>query len=198
MWNDLIWYDSQLYSNQLSLTGCSIGTIETAAVSGSGISDVILHNNRYYDKKNRLSWWFVNSLCFCPFICSILSIKGKAITLTSITTLIQGNNISLTEIFWFRVEGWSTVAIENNHFGVYERMGVEITKSPIKCIFENNYITKTVADSLNFKSPHCRVRQVSFDRACSCNSTFFRQLAYNDISAEVNIWFDPNFPTKYY
>ncbi|XP_055305282.1 uncharacterized protein LOC129569986 isoform X1 [Sitodiplosis mosellana] len=153
-------FTEKLFSNQLSLTGCNIGTIEAAAISGSGISDVILHNN------------------------SILSIKGKAITLTSITTLIQGNNISLTEIFWFRVEGWSTVAIENNHFGMYERMGVEITKSPIKCIFENNYITKTVADSLNFKSPHCRVRQVSFDRACSCNSTYFRQLSYNDISAD--------------
>lgn len=120
-----------------------------------------------------------------PFICfSVTNISGKAITLTSITILIQSNNISLTEIFWFRVEGWSTVIIENNHFGVYGRMGVEMTKSPIKCAFENNFITKTIADSLNFKSPHCRVKQVSFDRACSCNSTYFRQLSYIDISPE--------------
>lgn len=63
-------------------------------------------------------------------------------------------------------------------------MAVELTNSPIKCAFENNFITKTVADSLNFKSPHCRVKQVSFDRACSCNSTFFRDLAFTDVSPD--------------
>lgn len=115
---------------------------------------------------------------------SISLIKEKAIRLTSVTSLIQGNNISLTERFWFRVEGWSTVLVDNNHFGFYQQMGVEITKDPIRCIFENNYITKTISDSLNFKSPHCRIKQVSFDRACSCNSTYFRHLSYIDISAD--------------
>ncbi|XP_031628449.1 uncharacterized protein LOC116344162 [Contarinia nasturtii] len=153
-------FTEKLLSNLLNLTGCYIGMIEASAIAGSGVSEVILNNN------------------------SMSNIKGKAITLTSINIQIQGNNISLTEIFWFRVEGWSTVVIENNHFGVYERMGVEITKSPIKCMFENNFITKTVADSLNFKSPHCRVKQVSFDRACSCNSTYFRDLSYNDLSSD--------------
>lgn len=105
-------------------------------------------------------------------------------TLTSITSLIQGNNITKTERFWYRVEGWSTVLVENNHFGVYQQMGVELTKNPSKCLFENNYITKTVDDSLNFKSPHCRVKQVSFDRQCSCNSTYFRTLSFIDISPE--------------
>lgn len=105
-------------------------------------------------------------------------------TLTSITALIQSNNISLTERFWFRIDGWSNVLVTDNHFGVYQQMGVEITKNPQKCLFENNYITKTVAESLNFKSPHCRVKQVSFDIQCSCNSTYFRGLSYNDISPE--------------
>lgn len=104
--------------------------------------------------------------------------------MTSITTLIQGNNISLTERFWYRVEGWSMVLILDNHFGVFTQMGVEVTKNPMKCVFENNYITKTFDDNLNFKSPHCRVKQVSFDRQCSCNSTYFKGLSYIDISPE--------------
>lgn len=117
---------------------------------------------------------------------SITNIQAKAITVTSITTLIQSNNISFTERFWFRVQsGWSNVVTENNHFGVYQQMGVELTKNPIRCAFENNYITKTVSDSLNFKSPFCRVKQVSFDESCSCNSSYFRQLSYVDISSEV-------------
>lgn len=116
---------------------------------------------------------------------SITNIKQKALTITSlITALIQSNNISITERFWFRVNEWSNVTIESNHFGVYQQVGIEITKNPSRCVFENNYITKTVPDSLNFKSPHCRVKQVSFDQSCSCNSTYFRQLSYNDISSE--------------
>lgn len=88
------------------------------------------------------------------------------------------------ERFWFRVEKWSTVLIENNHFGVYHQIGVEITKDPIRCVFENNFINKAPIDSLNFKSPHCRVKQVSFDLPCSCNSTYFQQLSYVDIRTE--------------
>lgn len=111
-------------------------------------------------------------------------IKGKAIKLTSVTASIQYNNIVSTERFWFRIEEWCTVLVDNNHFGVYQQIGVELTKDPKKCSFDNNYITKTVADSLNFKNPICRIKQVSFDSACSCNSTYFRSLSHNDIGAE--------------
>lgn len=63
-------------------------------------------------------------------------------------------------------------------------MKVEIASQPNRCIFENNFITKTVQGSLSFKDPNCKVRQVSFDQLCSCNETYFRLLSHLDISKE--------------
>lgn len=103
----------------------------------------------------------------------------------AVTTLIQGNNFDFTEIYWFYVEpNWTNVIVENNHFGVYHQMKVEIASQPNRCIFENNFITKTFQGSLSFKDPNCKVKQVSFDQLCSCNATYFRLLSHIDISKE--------------
>lgn len=63
-------------------------------------------------------------------------------------------------------------------------MGIEDSKQPTQCLFENNSISKASPDSLNFKSPHCRVRQISFNEQCSCDSKYFKHLSYIDIRAE--------------
>lgn len=118
------------------------------------------------------------------FALSITRVDGGAIVLHSINVQIQSNNFTLTELFWFSVYEWSNVSIDGNHFGIYKRMRIEDSKSSWRCVFENNFITTTVPDSLNFKSPVCRIKQISFDQLCSCNSTYFTQLAHVDISTQ--------------
>lgn len=89
------------------------------------------------------------------------------------------------ERFWFSINEWSNVTIENNHFGDYQQMAVEYTKNPLVCLFSNNYITKTSRGSLNFKDPRCRIRQISFSQLCSCDTRYFRNIAYNDLRTEL-------------
>lgn len=116
---------------------------------------------------------------------SITRVDSGAITLHSINVQIQSNNFTLTEIFWFSVYEWSDVSIDGNHFGIYKRMRIELsTNYPLRCVFENNFITTTERDSLNFKSPECRIKRIAFDRLCACNSLYFTQLAHADISEE--------------
>lgn len=89
------------------------------------------------------------------------------------------------ERFWFSVNVWSNVTVENNHFGDFQQMAIEYTKNSVICLFANNYITKTSRGSLNIKDPRCRVRQISFSQLCSCDSSYFRNVAYNDLRAEI-------------
>lgn len=64
-------------------------------------------------------------------------------------------------------------------------MRIELsTNYPLRCVFENNFITTTERDSLNFKSPECRVKRIAFNQLCTCNSKYFAQLAHVDISNE--------------
>lgn len=100
-------------------------------------------------------------------------------------TVIENNTINFVERFWFSINEWSNVTVENNHFGEFQQMAIEYSKNPLACLFANNYITKATLGSLNIKDPRCRVKQISFSRLCSCDSTFFRQVAYNDLRAEI-------------
>lgn len=111
-------------------------------------------------------------------------IKSKAITLNTANLAIYNNTINYLERYWLRVEEWSNVLVYNNHFGEYNQMAIEISKEPKQCLFENNYITKAPSESLNFKSPHCRVREISFHQPCSCDPAYFKMLSYNDIRDE--------------
>lgn len=105
--------------------------------------------------------------------------------MNAVSTFIENNTINFVERFWFSVNEWSNVTVENNHFGDYQQIGVEYTKNPLVCLFANNYITKTTRGSLNFKDPRCRVRQISFSQLCTCDSSYFRNVAYNDLRAEI-------------
>lgn len=118
------------------------------------------------------------------FSFSINSVKQRAIAVTSVNTLIENNTINFLERFWFGVKEWSNVTIANNHFGVYHQMAIEISKNPVQCIFKNNFITKASPDSLNFKSPHCHINQISFNQPCLCDSSHFKQISLNDIRSE--------------
>lgn len=104
-------------------------------------------------------------------------------SVTSITVQIINNTIHFLERFWIRIEHWSNVTVAQNRFGEYNQMMVERndqSSKPVNCLFENNFITVPQLGSLNFKSPYCRVREISFNQPCTCNSTLFNQLALND------------------
>lgn len=104
--------------------------------------------------------------------------------MTVITLNIQNNTINFLERFWIRIETWAKVLVTDNHFGEYHQMAIENTKNPEQCLFENNFITKAPSESLNFKSPHCRVRQISFNEPCSCDPGYFKLVSYNDLRSE--------------
>lgn len=104
-------------------------------------------------------------------------------SLTSINVQITNNNINFLERFWIKIEHWSNVTIAHNRFGEYNQMMVEQNdpkSKPVHCLFENNFITVPRLGSLNFKSPLCRIREISFNQPCTCNSSLFNQLALND------------------
>lgn len=82
------------------------------------------------------------------------------------------------------LDEWSTVLIENNVFGNFNRIGIDRIEKGGKCTFYNNSITNASANSLDFKSPRCGVKRVTFDEPCSCNTTYFQQLSVIDITAE--------------
>lgn len=119
------------------------------------------------------------------FLFSINFIKQRAILVNAVNTCIENNTIHFVERFWFGINEWSNVTVENNHFGDYQQMAVEYTKNPVVCQFQNNYITKTSRGSMNFKDPRCRVRQISFSQLCSCDSSYFRNVAFHDLRAEI-------------
>lgn len=105
--------------------------------------------------------------------------------MNAVNTFIENNTMNFVERFWFRVNEWSNVTVENNRFGDFQQMAIEYTKSPLVCLFANNYITKTSRGSLNIKDSRCRVRQISFSQKCSCESNYFRHVAHSDLRAEM-------------
>lgn len=88
------------------------------------------------------------------------------------------------ERFWIRIEDWSNVTIAHNRFGEYNQLFVEQTsKNDVQCLFANNTITLPKLGSLNFKSPYCRIRDISFQQPCTCNASLFKQLSLIDYRA---------------
>lgn len=62
-------------------------------------------------------------------------------------------------------------------------MTIERTSNPVECTFSKNFISIANENSLNFKSTHCRIREISFLHVCTCarnKTTWLSQL----ISAE--------------
>lgn len=104
--------------------------------------------------------------------------------LTSVNVLIANNDINFLDRFWIRINGWTNVTVTNNRFGEYNQIGVEMSSNTAHCLFENNFITLPKLGSLNFKSPYCRIKQISFDQPCTCNASLFKQLSLTDLRSE--------------
>lgn len=118
------------------------------------------------------------------FKSSIKNIQTDAIHLTSISVLIMNNSISKVGRNWFRVSDWTNVTVHNNRFGEYQRMAIDRTANPLQCIFSNNFITLAKDDSLNFSSPFCRVRELSFRHSCTCDIGWLTRLAYDNLKVD--------------
>ncbi|XP_037029610.1 uncharacterized protein LOC119069622 [Bradysia coprophila] len=147
----------RLFTSYLEITGCSIETIETKAIDGSGISEVLLRNNR-------IKW-----------------IKENAIHLTTVTAVITNNTIHHLNVNWFKVKG-TNVTITNNKFGNFNRITVDrIDDSPVHCLFGNNFISIANKGSLNFTD--CRMKDVYINSACKCSqfSDWLKELSSVDL-----------------
>lgn len=98
--------------------------------------------------------------------------------------LIENNTMHFLERYWFSVKDYHEITVRDNHFGEYHQIRAERTKNRSYCSFVNNFITKASPDSLNFENPLCQVRQTSFNEVCSCDGSYYKQLAHNDLRPE--------------
>lgn len=137
---------------------CTIGTIETEAISKSGINAIHLVGNR------------------------ISLIQPNAIRpADTVNTSICDNTIGNAALLWLNLSGWMRVRIERNRFGVYERAQLAAQPAnPIECRFAGNLITEPgIDDSLYFEYGQCVVRNVTFAKACRCEAVWPRGLFRN-------------------
>ncbi|XP_055913954.1 uncharacterized protein LOC129947429 isoform X2 [Eupeodes corollae] len=152
----------KLYSKHLAITGAEIGTIESEAISGSGISELILSKNK------------------------VDNIQRNAIYVTAISATIYKNNIKYVGSEWLQVREWSNITIQDNMFGIFGNMTLEKPSSKgVTCKFDGNSLTKPLRGSLKMPHPLCRIREVSIDRLCSCNTSWLEELSDRDLRSET-------------
>ncbi|KAJ6639216.1 hypothetical protein Bhyg_11958 [Pseudolycoriella hygida] len=143
---------ARLFTSYLEITGCSIETIETNAIDGSGISEVLLRNNR-------IKW-----------------IKEDAIDLTTVKAVISNNTIHRLSLNWFKVKG-TNVTIIDNKFGDFNRISVD----PVQCLFSNNFISIANKGSLNFTSCQMKEVFINSMCKCSQFSNWLKELSSADL-----------------
>uniref|UniRef100_A0A1I8P772 Right handed beta helix domain-containing protein n=1 Tax=Stomoxys calcitrans TaxID=35570 RepID=A0A1I8P772_STOCA len=151
----------KLYSEHVSITGASIGLIESDAIYGSGIKELKITNNK------------------------IDTISENAIYVTSIYVNISGNNVKHLGTKWLHVKDWNRVTVTGNQFGVFGHMLLESSKSSESCAFESNSLTSPQDGSLNFTKPYCRVREISVNKACRCDTRWLERLSDHDLRSEI-------------
>lgn len=152
----------KLFSQHLVITGVEIGIIESEAISGSGISELIFSKNK------------------------IDTIQPNAIYVNAVNAKIYKNNITFVGNQWLNVREWSNISIQDNMFGVFERISLEkpSTKN-VSCKFESNSLTKPLKNSLNMPYPMCKIREVSIKRTCMCKTTWLEELSVRDLRSET-------------
>lgn len=148
----------QLFSNSVQFVDCTIGTIETDAISKSGINAILFTGNR------------------------IKYIQSNAIRpADTVNTTVSDNTIGHAAPLWLNLSGWQRVRIERNRFGIYSRAQLAAQPvNPIECRFANNLITEPGGeDSLYFEYGQCAVRNVTFAKRCECDALWPRGLFRN-------------------
>ncbi|XP_075159237.1 ben [Haematobia irritans] len=151
----------KLYSEYVSITGATIGLIESDAIYGSGIKELKITNNK------------------------IDTISENAIYVTSIYVNISGNNVKHLGSKWLHVKDWSRVTVTGNQFGVFGHMLLESSKNGDSCAFEGNSLTSPQDGSLNFTNPYCKVREISVNKACRCDFQWLERLSDHDLRSEI-------------
>ncbi|KAL9873804.1 ben isoform 2-T2 [Glossina fuscipes fuscipes] len=151
----------KLFSDHVSIMDASIGFIESEAIYGSGITELILANNR------------------------IDTIHENAIYVTSINATIINNNIKHLGNNWLRVKGWSNIVLEKNQFGVFGGIVLEADAQPVNCRFNRNSLTQPLSGSLNITNPYCILREISINAPCRCNLDWLDRLSARDLRSEI-------------
>lgn len=151
----------KLFSGHLAITEAEIGTIESEAISGSGITELILSKNK------------------------VDNIQPNAIHVTAINATIYKNNITFVGSKWLHVRDWSNITIQDNMFGIFGGMLIEKTNSKgVTCKFDGNSLTKPLEGSLNMPHPLCQIREVSIKRTCNCKTSWLEELSARDLRSE--------------
>ncbi|XP_037938855.1 uncharacterized protein LOC119671986 [Teleopsis dalmanni] len=150
----------RLFSKHVSITDAVIGFIESEAIYGTGISELIINNN------------------------SIDTIYENAIQVAAINATITNNTVKHLSNNWLRVKEWSKIIIEKNKFGEFGMINLEPTKQPAACRFNGNSLTQPLPGSLNMNS-NCIIHEVSVNIACRCNPTWLHELTAHDLYSEM-------------
>ncbi|KNC30502.1 hypothetical protein FF38_07824 [Lucilia cuprina] len=151
----------KFFSQQVSITGASIGLIESDAIFGSGINELKIANNK------------------------IDTIYDNAIHVISAYVTITGNEVKHLGNNWLHVEKWSKFVVERNQFGVFGRMRLDNEQNTTSCSFEGNSLTDPQDGSLNFTKPYCKIREVSVNLPCRCDLKWVEKLTDKDLRTEI-------------
>ncbi|XP_065362958.1 uncharacterized protein be isoform X2 [Calliphora vicina] len=151
----------KFFSQQVSITGASIGLIESDAIFGSGINELKIANNK------------------------IDTIYDNAIHVISAYVTITGNKVKHLGNNWLHVEKWSKFVVERNQFGVFGRMLLDNEQNSTSCSFEGNSLTEPQDGSLNFTKPYCKIREVSVNLPCRCDLKWVEKLTDKDLRTEI-------------
>lgn len=143
----------QLHSNYLGLLGCRIATIQSDAISNSGIAKVVIENN------------------------NIDSIEANGIGVSAINVSVTHNSITKAAHRWINIKQWSNINIYNNSFGHFDLIGIEKNANPVQCVFQRNSITKPEPNSLNLGNKQCSVKETLFFKLCTCNLDWITQIS---------------------
>ncbi|EDW62420.1 uncharacterized protein be [Drosophila virilis] len=153
---------SKLFSEHVSITGTQIGTIDSKAIMGSGISKLTLKEN------------------------TIDTIKEDAILVHSVFVYFERNWIKYLGDNWIHVNNGELIAIEDNHFGNFAAMQLnQDHRKRTNCTFVNNWLGNPQPNSLNFSN--CEVRAITVDHECSCDDgkRWLPTLTDHDLSSEL-------------
>ncbi|XP_061399594.1 uncharacterized protein LOC133335325 [Musca vetustissima] len=151
----------KLYSEHVSITGATIGIIESDAIYGSGIKELKISNNK------------------------IDTIYENAIYVTSIYVTITDNHIKHLGSKWLHVKDWTRIRVERNQFGIFGHMLLEKSRNRENCTFGENSLTSPQDGSLNFTDPHCMVYDISLNKPCRCDFHWLERLSDHDLKSQV-------------
>ncbi|XP_055389677.1 uncharacterized protein LOC129618741 [Condylostylus longicornis] len=152
----------KLLSHNFSITNADIRVMESEAISGSGITELVLKNN------------------------NIDEIQSNAIYVVAANATISYNRINKLGDNWLRIKDFTHIHIHQNEFRDFGSMLLEqppTSPNIVFCKFENNSITNPKPGSLNIPNKYCIIREISFYQLCSCNTEWLDQITSRDLKS---------------